>query len=689
MGILSKLSVPSLVPVSASKALQYARANPKTALLGLAALAGTAAVSCALKSALGPSSKRQTARSKPAVSTAGAEKKKVAVDLQFLSRLLRILKIAIPSFASRESATLLALTVLLFLRTMLSIRVADVIGMNAKHLVERRKGDFIKGVLRVGFWAVPASVVNAGLHMAEDLLALLFRKRLTNHVHRVYLDSARGHSFYHAAGTVSHADARIAQDIQHFATSLANLYANVFKPVLDVVLFTHKLSSVVGLTGPMAMVAYYVASGALLRMVMPNFAKLTAQRQALESEFRSAHSHLIQYSEEVAFYGGASRERAILDGLFSRLVVFSQKVYSLQFGMEVINSFLVKYGATMVGYGVCALPVFFIPSLTKKSSHKTATDLTQDYVRNSQLLINLARAIGALVLLYKKITALAGYTSRVAELQEQLDISQLEAAALSTKHPASGKTDTTSSTSTFGQVVEEVDGESIEFAGVDICAPDGNLLCKNMSFRVTRGTNVVVVGPNGCGKSSMFRVLGGLWPVRPATGVLRKPSASTNSVFYVPQKPYFAMGTLRDQIIYPLSVNDLKNKDGANDEDLLKLLDDVQLGYVVQREGGLDACKDWYAVLSGGEKQRMAMARLYFHKPKFAILDECTSAVSDDMRHALYRLCRDKGITVFSVAHQRELYVHHQRLLRFDGKGNYEWIVLDEPTLKRLLETPN
>jgi ATP-binding cassette subfamily D (ALD) protein 3 len=112
----------------------------------------------------------------------------------------------------------------------------------------------------------------------------------------------------------------------------------------------------------------------------------------------------------------------------------------------------------------------------------------------------------------------------------------------------------------------------------------------------------------------------------------------------------------------------------------------VQLSYIVDREGGLDSVKDWYAVLSGGEKQRLAMARLYYHRPKFAVLDECTSAVSDDMRHRLYALCREKGITVFSVAHQRELYKHHQRMIRFDGKGGYEWIVLDSDTLAKMMQ---
>lgn len=613
-----------------------------------------------------------------AVPGASAEKKekKIAVDRVFVSRLLSTIRTCIPSWRSKEALHLGLLTGLLLGRTMLSIKMADVIGDNAKSLVERKKEKFIWGVITLGLWSIPASVVNSGLKFEEDYLSLCFRRRLTRDLHRRYLSD---NVFYKSLSSVQHADARITQDIALFSSNLSALYSNIFKPTLDVVLFTKKLATVVGLQGPIMMVLYYLCSGVLMRAVMPNFAKITAQRQALESEFRFCHTQLVNCAEEVAFYSGGPREEQIINGSFDRLYAFSKRLYSIQFFVEIFNAFLVKYGATMVGYGVCALPVFFQGN---RHAKKSSTELTQDYVRNSQLLINLARAIGALVLLYKRVTSLAGYTARVAELRESVDRVLRDKSHKAPQQP--GTASAVTGPPTEGRM--EVGGQAIEFRHVDIITPDGQtVLARDVNFRVEPGVNVVIAGPNGCGKSSLFRILGELWDVHPATGVVCKPqpgrrpggsekTSARSTIFYVPQRPYFPLGSLRDQVLYPQSVEDALKTHGLVtvaqlDEMLLDLLKKVNLQGVAQREG-LMQTRDWYAVLSGGEKQRLAMTRVYYHRPQFAILDECTSAVSDEMRHEMYRQCHELGITVFSVVHQKDLYRHHQRILRFDGQGH-------------------
>eukprot|EP00731_Ephydatia_muelleri_P018547 Em0011g587a len=224
--------------------------------------------------------------------------------------------------------------------------------------------------------------------------------------------------------------------------------------------------------------------------------------------------------------------------------------------------------------------------------------------------------------------------------------------------------------STGIRVLQHWDQSVLEyrFEGVTLATPNRDVLVRNLSFEVRSGMNVLVCGPNGCGKSSLFRTLGELWPL--CEGRVIKPNR--NKLFYIPQRPYMTLGSLRDQVIYPDTPQDQKAK-GITDEQLEEYLKKVQLSYLLEREKGWETEQDWMDLLSGGEKQRMAMARLFYHEPQFAILDECTSAVSVDVEGFIYTHCRERGITLFTVSHRKSLWKYHEYVLQFDGHGHYEF----------------
>ena len=151
----------------------------------------------------------------------------------------------------------------------------------------------------------------------------------------------------------------------------------------------------------------------------------------------------------------------------------------------------------------------------------------------------------------------------------------------------------------------------IELKNVPVVTPNGDMLLDEpyLSFVIKPGMHLLITGPNGCGKSSLFRMLGGLWPVR--GGTLRKPGKG--DMFYIPQRPYLTRGSFREQFIYPDSDADFYAK-GHTDADLAAIIDIVSLASVVEREGGLDARNEWQDTLSGGEKQRVGMARVFYWK---------------------------------------------------------------------------
>lgn len=227
------------------------------------------------------------------------------------------------------------------------------------------------------------------------------------------------------------------------------------------------------------------------------------------------------------------------------------------------------------------------------------------------------------------------------------------------------------------------EGAHIAFEGVSIETPTGTPLLAGLTFKVESGRHLVICGHNGAGKSSIFRCLAGLWPV--AKGTITCPNACSSGlhrdVYYLSQRPMNIVGTLSDQLTYPTPV-----PGGLSAQDLRQWLAYVGMAHFVDRaesKGTLQEEADWGSRLSLSEQQRLGIARVLYHRPKFAVLDECTSAVSKDLEHWLFQALNELGISCVTICHRPALLEHHHQMLRLTGRLEEDglgWELVDLPS---------
>jgi putative ATP-binding cassette transporter len=206
-------------------------------------------------------------------------------------------------------------------------------------------------------------------------------------------------------------------------------------------------------------------------------------------------------------------------------------------------------------------------------------------------------------------------------------------------------------------------GEHLALESLTVYPPQSDrVLIKELTLALKPGDALLITGDSGCGKSSLLRAIAGLWDT--GSGVIHHPPVE--DFFFLPQQPYLQSGTLRSQLVYPSKQSRL------SDAQLLEILELVHLPRLAERVGGLDAVRDWEKLLSVGEQQRLAFARVLVHEPRIVILDEATSALDSGNEASLYGRLRDSGATLISIAHRAAVLRHHTHVLRLMGEGGWE-----------------
>eukprot|EP00051_Salpingoeca_urceolata_P007072 m.93906 g.93906 ORF g.93906 m.93906 type:complete len:1288 (+) comp15107_c1_seq1:555-4418(+) len=546
-----------------------------------------------------------------------------------------------------------SLVAIVVARVALSDRIASLNGETVKLLLQNNQAGF-KRLVGVSLVQCVASSVMAPLllYVSRDL-ALLWRRRLFATSSGLAFRSKRFYQATHLA-QMSDVDQRLAVDTEKVATELANTFPEVLKPIVDLGWFSMQAVGLLGVRNTAALYLYMFSGLGVLRLITPDFASLIEKKSDLQSAFRYVHTRLHNHCEAIAFFRGEQREKAVVHGHFEDLANHNRRMMSVHWLHDIFDDFIVKELPHIVTWAFSFLYVVRAAAVRGDSlwGNDLGGGLGHELRYLASAVSHIFIAFGDLLQLNTTMSELKGFVNRVLDMNDTLR-------GLSRCYVSSGQVS-----------VAEHEQEGIVMDNVLIADPRGNSLAERLTLDVQPGNNLLVTGPNSSGKSALFRILGGLWPLR--RGKLQIPASG---VFLVPQIPYMPIGNLAQQMTYPATADDVEDNQPLQ-ERLLEILQSVGLEHLLSREGGWATERTWSDVLSLGEQQRLGMARLLYHKPKFAVLDQCTDAVSVDVEERLYNLAMAGGSTLLTLTQRPGLAQMHTKMLQLlDGKGH--WVLRD------------